>query len=685
MALIDEGGRFKTVRTPDEYLWLAEKDFESLSPDEFEVLQLIVNDIAAYGKSPILEMGSGSLYRTPPVNMETFLSDSYFCSKITKELFPSIRTDLVEVFNGRYEQALIGGSIGAGKSTFARLAMLRMVYEASCLNDPFEAYGVSKSDKIAFPCISVTEEQAHELVFDKIKASLEEIPYFNNEFKPIKSTDVGGILFPNGIWIPPGLSTERRTLGINAFGSIIEEANFFKNNRSPSSMKSANPDMAEAIYKSIIRRMQSRFLVKGRLPGMIIMISSKTSVNAFTERRIKEAAGNPNIFIKESAVYDVAPHRYSGKKFRVAIGSEVKPSRILEDSEQDPEAMKVIDVPIEFKESFENDLDSSIREIAGYATVSVTPYISRRDQIYACIDAGRTHPFEPYVWSHDVPGNFLWDKIAKMKRANTNSPGAWEPIHHPNAPRFVSLDLSKSGDATGIAMGCLGPYVSVHRIGKETEMVPSYHVDFVLRIEAATRGEIIQSEIRNLIYQLTAHGFFIKVVSADKFQSVATLQSLRAQGYQTKIVSVDESTGPYDLLKLAIYENRISYYRYNPLIKELRELQKNWKNGKVDHPDPSEVQGASKDVSDALAQVCALLHDVSSRMYSEPPLMSDPIMTDDQGDEQWILEDAIAVSAPESEPMQEDWRTAAQKRLGESQPSKYTDWRQDFQMPFEMG
>lgn len=679
MSLIDEGGRFRTTRTPEEYMSLAEKDFESLSPDEFEVLQLIISDIAAYGKSPILEMGSGSLYRSSPVSMETFLSDNYFCGKITKELFPTIREDLIEVFNGRYEEALIGGSIGAGKSTFARFAMLRMIYEASCLHDPFEAYGVSRSDQIAFPCISVTEEQAHELVFDKLKTSIEEIPYFNNEFKALKSTDMGGIVFPNGIWVPPGLSTERRTLGINAFGTVIEEANFFRNVRNTNPNKANSPDLAEAIYKSIKRRMQSRFLVKGRLPGMIIMISSKTSVNAFTERRVKEAAGNPNIFIKESAVYEVAPHRYSGKKFRVAIGSETKPSRILEDNEPDPEAMKVIEVPVEFKESFESDLDSSIREIAGYATVSITPYISRRDKIYENIDPSRVHPFNQYVWSHDVAGAFEWEKIAR-----TNRQGAWEPIHHPHAPRFASLDLSKSGDATGLAVGCLGPYVSVHRIGKETEMVPSFHIDFILRIEAATRGEIIQSEIRNLIYQLSAHGFFIKTVSADKFQSVATLQSLRAQGYQTKIVSVDESTGPYDLLKLAIYENRISYYRYTTLIKELRELQKNWKNGKVDHPDPSEVSGASKDVSDALAQVCFLLHEASSRMYSEAPVTSDPVVSD-ENDSQWILDDAIAVSSEESQPIQEDWRTAAQNRLGESQPNQYTDWRQNFQMPFETG
>ena len=202
--------------------------------------------------------------------MEDFLDSPYFCGKIAKELFPEIRNDLVEMFNGRYTEALLGGSIGAGKTTLAKYAVLRMLYEASCLNDPYEAYGVAQGDKIAFPCISVTEGQAHELVFEKIRSALELIPYFNTEYKPHKITEEAGIILPNGLWIPPGLSTERRTLGINAFSAIIEEANFFKNIKNTNPSRN-HPDMAEAIYKSIKRRMESRFLNKGRLPGMIIL------------------------------------------------------------------------------------------------------------------------------------------------------------------------------------------------------------------------------------------------------------------------------------------------------------------------------------------------------------------------------------------------------------------------------
>jgi LAGLIDADG-like domain len=565
-------------------------------------------------------------------------------------------------------------------STIAKYAILRMIYEVSCLRDPHEAYGVSYSDKIAFPCISVTEAQAHDLVFEKIKLCIEMSPYFQKEFRPFRISNDGGIVFPNGVWIPPGLSTERKTIGINAFGSVLEEVNFFR------SVKNSNPtrnnqDYAEAIYKSIKRRMQSRFLVKGRLPGILIMISSKTSLNSFTERRLKEGLNDPNFFCRERAVYEIAPERYSGEKFRVAIGNESKQSRILSDVETPPEQMRIIEVPVEFKEAFDKDINSAIREIAGYSTTSITPFISKTEKIFECIDQTRVHPFSEYIWSHDVAGRFDWSKLARQGRD-----GAWQSIHYPSSPRFVSIDFSKSGDATGFAMGCIGPYVPVKRIGADDQdMLPVFHIDFVLRIEAATKGEVIQSEIRNLIYELSAHGFFIRQVSSDTFQNLATLQTLRQKGYNTKEISVDRTTGPYDLVKLALYENRISMYRYDPLLRELKDLQKNWKSGKVDHPDPSEVPGASKDVSDALAQVCVQLHDFAGKHALDSPIVQNPVISQEE-DNNWILENAISVSDVPVQQAATDWRSEAEKRLAEQQPSEYNyNWRQNFKSPFEVG
>lgn len=671
--LVDQGGRFNSVRTTDEYLDLARKDIESLSQEEMEALKLILDDLSQFGVSPLLSKASMDLYRTPPVSMERFLSDPYFCGNIGKSLYDPIRADLIEAFSGRYQEALLSGSIGAGKSSWATFAMIRMLYEASCLKNPQEAYGIGRADKIAFPCVAVTEDVAQEVLVNSIRAKIEQIPYFQKEFAPIKQTESSGILFPNHLWIPPGASTERRTLGLNAFGCIIDEGNFFQKRTSSDGVVK---DVAESIYQSIKRRMESRFMMKGRLPGMIILISSKKNVNSFTERRIRDVASDPNVFVRERALYEAKPaSNYSGEKFRVAIGTESNPSRVLDDAEPDPEGMKVIQVPIEFKETFERSTDEAIRDISGYATVAITPYISRRELIYQAIDERRSHPFSEYVWSHDVAGQFLWDRLCRPRKD-----GGFEPLLNPAAPRFVGLDLSKSQDKTGVVVGHMGPYRPVQRIGRdEIEMAPTFIVDFCISIQAATRGEIVQSEIRNLIYQLTAHGFFIKCISADKFQSVAILQTLRQQGYSTRTLSVDETTGPYDLLKLALYEKRLSYYRYEPLLKELRELQKNWRTGKVDHPDPSEVPNASKDVSDALAQVCAQIYEHSARGFVDAPLtINTPVVMDD---EHWILDNAIPVSEPQKGG--DDWRSRAEERLKSGQPN--SDWRSAFQMPFDLG
>ena len=83
----------------------------------------------------------------------------------------------------------------------------------------------------------------------------------------------------------------------------------------------------------------------------------------------------------------------------------------------------------------------------------------------------------------------------------------------------------------------------------------------------------------------------------------------------------------YDTLKTAIYENRINYYGYEPVLEELRNVQRDNLKGKVDHP-----QGMSKDVADALA---GIVYTLSTR-YHGPPMgiikgvsqYSDPVVNE---------------------------------------------------------
>lgn len=683
MAIIDQGGRFQSIRTQLELNELLAQDMNSMSEDERALVLQIMSDLQVTGKSPLLDTIGKAVYKRQPVSMETFLTDDYYLGKVGRGLFPPLKNDLIEIFSGRYTEAMIGGSIGAGKTTFATVAFLRMIYEVSCLSNPHEAYGIMPGDKIAFIAVSITEDLAQEIVVDGIQKKMRQSPYFMREFKPVKEKTTE-ILFPNDVWIAPGVSSDRGALGMNCFGAIIDESNFFRKSARIHDGRQ-NMDHAEEIYLSIKRRMESRFMANGKLPGMIIMISSKKSVNSFSEKRVKEAAGDPNVFVRERAMYEVHPEkRYSGLKFRVAIGNETKMSRILVDGEVDPEAMQVIQVPIEFKEAFEKDIDKAIRDIAGYATVSVTPFITRRDKIGECIDQKRSHPFSEYVWDQTVPLNVKWDQITKK-----NHEGARVPLLNPSVPRFIHIDFSKGGgvgnDPTGISMGHIGGYTVVKNQGVD-EYLPIFNVDFMLRIEPPPSGEVDQAKVRQLIYDFSMNGFYVKKVTCDQFQSLGTLQILKSRGYQTGIVSVDAPGGAYELVKQALYENRTSFYRYEPVIKEFRELIKNWRTGKVDHPETG-----TKDVADSFAGVIFNLHEASKHFVQtdQPIRESASVMDSDD----WVLEGGtVVVRAQDDKGERENWRREADRILSQesenmenNRSDPYSDWRSNFQMPFDAG
>src|SRR6185295_458614 len=429
----------------------------------------------------------------------------------------------------------------------------------------------------------------------------------------------------------------------------------------------------------------------------VIIASSKTTPDAFTERLIRKSIGKPNIFVRERSVWETqSSDSYTGKTFRVAIGTESKMSKILGDHDPSPEGMKVINVPMEFKEPFEDDIDASIRDFGGYFTVSITPFIARREKIFECINKERTHPFNHEIWEQGTPGRIDWAKLCKQR-----TDGTFEPIHYPTAPRHVHLDLSKNHDRTGITIGCVKGYAPVQRYGQtDIEMAPMIHVDLMLAIQAPPGGEILYADIRKLIYEFSEHGFYVKLISADQFQSLSLLQTMRQQGYKTEIVSVEPAGGPYELMKQALYENRIDMYHYPPLVKELKELQKDNKTGKVDHP-PSN-QGGSKDVADALAAMSATLTKNAVTVVDTPVVVHSREHYLEESDDQWILGRMISVgnglddnSIPEwrqhvestgsvQNVGQQEWRENAEKALEQEGSSNY-DWKRNFSMPFLTG
>lgn len=287
--IIQKDGRYQSIRTQDEFDEIFAKQYESLTEDEKKIVHLIVEDAMMRGHSPAIEYGSSISYRVRPVSIETFLNDEFYLGPTGQTLFPKWKEEITSIFHGSYEEVILGGSLGSGKTSAGVVILIRMLYEISCLNDPQLSYQISPYDKIMFPIVSITEAVSNE-VLGKVKSIVESSQYFQKHFKP-DITDAHGIVFPNNIIVPPPMSNAQQTIGLNAFGGLIDESNFFKS----IDHGTKKIDYMEQVYKSIKDRMQSRFMRNGKLPGMLIMISSKGNVDSFTERRIRSAISDPKI------------------------------------------------------------------------------------------------------------------------------------------------------------------------------------------------------------------------------------------------------------------------------------------------------------------------------------------------------------------------------------------------------
>jgi hypothetical protein len=302
---------------------------------------------------------------------------------------------------------------------------------------------------------------------------------------------------------------------------------------------------------------------------------------------------------------------------------------VLDDTETDVDATRVVEVPIDFLPEFKRNIEDSVRNILGRSVLSATPFILNREAIHRMFelgdDAGLQHPFSKVDENgypldvtlqgaaaeveHLVPEHLHW-----TSRQKTDDAGQWAfdddapiiaDVEHSLYPEFhyAHCDLSRSRDATGLVIAHAVGTKQVPRLSENqkpvTETLPIIRIDLVLRIVAPPGGEIDISRIRALFYQLRDRcGMEFGLISFDSFASQESIKNLRDNAFKCEDFSVDDDFTAYDMLKQAIYDERLLCYRHPKLQEELVRLERTAK--KVDHPSTA---GGSKDLADCLAAV----------------------------------------------------------------------------------
>ena len=556
-------------------------------------------------------------YRWQPVLPETFLTDPYYLGVnpetgvgVCQTLYSVLKEDFCKIHSpdSDIEEVILTGSIGYGKSFFMELSILWQVYKLSCFKNPQQYFGLGQQSKISIMIISVTEKQSKKNIFSTVKDMIKAVPYFRENFMFDDKRASESLLFPNNIEVFNGTSAQSSAIGLNIYSATLDEANFFKKvTKSKRSQDNSMYDEALILYNSLKRRQESRYLKNGKKPGILYIGSSKVYPNDFTAQRIDvarksyEETGKQTTYIMDYNLWKVNRSAYSDEEFQVEVGGMNSRSRILEGHETDVKG-KVINIPMDFYDKFVKDIDNSIRDIAGEALFTVSPFIGNKNKISEMFTEAIDRIFTVDEATLSPKSEYLaLEHIIKQK------------IPHPERPRYIAIDIGLKKDRLGFAMGYIEDFVMVEReyFDAETqqlkvlkERMPKIVVEMLLTVKPEKEfGEVELSRVRFLIFQLIKHGYRVRYFSADGFQSADMQQILRRKGIKWEYISMDRTPEPYECFRSALYENRIKSIYHPKLELELNELERDYRLNKIDHPPHG-----SKDLSDAVGQLVYNIH-----------------------------------------------------------------------------
>ena len=133
-----------------------------------------------------------------------------------------------------------------------------------------------KGFSMNFSFVNVTQKKVKQTAYGQFRELIRNMPYFRENFSPTKDNE-DEVLFPRNIQITYG-SQNLDDIGLDIFGACLDELNFMKEtvDRSP-----------EKMYERYRTRILSRYLRGGKVPGLLLLVSSRKDATDMLERRIQ--------------------------------------------------------------------------------------------------------------------------------------------------------------------------------------------------------------------------------------------------------------------------------------------------------------------------------------------------------------------------------------------------------------
>ena len=545
------------------------------------------------------------------VPIEEWINSEYYCGADVKKLYPFWKDLICDIFRDgkqNYNQIVLTGGLGTGKSTCGLYIVLRKLYELSCYKNVAGLFGLMSNTMTAFLYFSLTKYQAERSGFAQLRLIIDGIPYFKELFQRNKYRN-STLDFPENIRVFYGSSTADM-IGMNVISAIIDEANFFGD----SSGSEVDLGSVEELYNSVLSRTSSRFTSNGVNNSLNLVISSSTFKTSLTSKLYDKSLTDPSIRYARARLWDIKPQgTYKNEYFYVFAGNDKFDPFIINDtidlctklgisldpSLSLPEAISKLsqeyrllidEVPIDFRNIYENNIIQGLQDFSGMSVSSTGKLFSSRSTFESCIDESIKPLFTKSEFTvetnNDEPYNCIQYYLNGID------------FPHKECPRYMHIDIGVANDAYGIS-SCY-KYGSKIIDGVE---VPEYFYDFSLRIvpPAPPKRVSIDRCHQFILYMRDVLGLKIGLISFDQFQSEASRQFLSEHGFNVKYQSVDKTDTAYLYFVDCLYKQCVHFSKEfaEDIKKELFDLIWYRQKGKVDHPSDTK-HGGMKDRMDAV-------------------------------------------------------------------------------------
>ena len=530
-----------------------------------------------------------------PASILEFLGPGYLNLRGTTR--DSVVEILVDIFGedvnplriAQYQEGIVTGAIGIGKTTIASIVIPYMTHWVLCLRDPQDFYGLMAGSRLAFMLMSTSRLQAKNVVYSDIKARIDHSPWFQDSF-PYDSSITSVFKFAKDIWIIPGDSSEKTFEGFNILGGIVDEIDSHKVTK--------DKKYVEVGYDTIRGRISSRFEDR----GFLLLIGQMKSSTGFAATMYKRYMADPNAYVARMSIWEKLRlgevHDANGKRMSFWFDCDRMALTTRELAELLGFPDHIIEIPDAFRMDFLYAPFKALRDLAGRPATVASPLFNDPQKL----NEARVNWL--MRWNKgEGPVNYK-NQIADWFKARNS------------VKRVVHVDIAYSaeGDALGLAMGHVPEVVDV-----DGELKPFIFIDLVMRFKAGPGTEIFLGDIRHIIYDLKdKRGFNIVKLTTDGFQSTDFRQQVERRHINTDMLSTDKSVLPYFDLYDAVSEDRIAIPPYEValgwdmpepidiLYREISQLIE--EDNKIQHP----VDG-SKDLADAVACACSTL--MGSKKY----------------------------------------------------------------------